>query len=348
MTGDDPPDHPPVVDGHTDALLSCYGGIRGGRPFRSRSERGHVDVERAREGGLAAAVFATFVPNSAAGMLGDPPDDEPYPRLDAKVARRETFDMLALLHSWAHDLDGFRVVTDVDDLAACVEGGAFGAVPHLEGAEAVQPDLANLDLLYAAGVRSIGPVWSRPNDFGEGVPLVHDSTPDTGGGLTDAGEALVDGCNERGIVVDCAHLTSEGFFDVADRSEDPLVVSHSAAYEVSPSARNLTDEQLEAVAESDGVVGLTLSVAQLHPGGESDRDLSLDVVADHVDHLVDVMGVEHVALGTDFDGATIPNAVGDASGLPAVLDAIADRGYDEDELAAICHENWLRVFDATW
>jgi len=336
---------PAVVDGHTDAILRCHGS---GRTFLERTDEGHLDLPRARDGGLDVVTLATFVPNSAGGSLGATPADEPAPGLDAVVARRETYEQLALPHRWAHESDEFRIVKRVADLDACLDGDALGAVLHLEGAEAVDPDCANLDLLYAAGVRSIGPVWSRPNAFGHGVPLVHDATPDTGPGLTEAGERLVRACNERGIVVDGAHMTAAALADTADVSTDPLVVSHGGAHAVSPSARNYTDEQIERIADSDGLLGITLATTQLRPDGADDPETPVSLVADHVEHVVELVGVEHVALGTDFDGATIPDGVGDATGLPAVLDALRDRGFGGEDLAAILGGNWRRVFAAIW
>jgi membrane dipeptidase len=350
MTGDEDADMTglPIVDGHADAILRCYDGISSGRGFLERDENGHLDLRRARDGGIDVVTLATFVPNGAAGTLGSTPDDEPASELDPGVARRETFDMLALPHRWARESDAFRIVETTADLDDCVDGERLGAVLHLEGAGAVAPDCSNLDLLYAAGVRSIGPVWSRPNAFGHGVPLVHDRTPDIGPGLTEAGERLVRACNDRGIVLDCAHMTAAGLADTDRVSDDPIVVSHGGAHAVSPSARNYTDDQIETVAASEVVIGITLATTQLRPDGADDPDTPVSLVADHVEHVVDVAGVDSVALGTDFDGATIPSAVGDAAGLGVVLDALRDRGFDGEDLAAIVGGNWRRVYEATW
>ena len=220
-------------------------------------------------------------------------------------------------------------------------------MPHLEGAAAIPPDLSNLDLLYAAGLRSVGLVWSRPNAFAEGVPFLHGASPDTGAGLTEAGERLVAACNERGIVVDCAHLNAAGFWDVLDASDDPPVVSHACAHAVCPSSRNLTDEQLRAVGERDGVVGLTFGTGYLHPEGDRDATVGLDTVVDHVDAMVDAAGIDAVALGSDFDGASITDAVGDVTGLRDLLDALRGRGYDETAVEKVAWRNWRRVLAET-
>ena len=357
-----------VLDGHNDALLRLWSDEDDPvAAFRDGRDGGHVDLPRAREGGLAAGLFAAFAPSGE--RLEPTGTDEgyayPYPDPpDTDHARRVTYEQLALLHRLDREVEGFRVVTDPGGLERCLDGEAsatsrassgrssdggeaVGAVPHLEGAAAVASDLANLDLLYAAGVRSIGLVWSRPNGFGHGVPAEYPGDPDTGPGLTDAGRELVRACDERGIVVDCAHLNAAGVEDVAACSSDPLVVSHAGAHAVCPASRNLTDEQLELVGRSDGVVGVTFASGFLRPDGDREADTSIETLVDHVVHVADVAGPESVALGSDFDGASIPEEVGDVAGLPAVLDALRER-FTERETRAIAAGNWRRVLRETW
>src|SRR5690606_7884594 len=141
---------------------------------------------------------------------------------------------------------------------------------QIEGAEAIDPDLNALEVLYQAGLRSLGITWSRPNTFASGVPFRFPSSPDTGPGLTDAGRDLVRACNELGILIDLSHLNQQGFYDVAGLSDAPLVATHSNAHVVSNTSRNLTDDQLEAIRASGGVVGLNYAVAFLRPDGSRD------------------------------------------------------------------------------
>src|SRR5262249_13192549 len=139
------------------------------------------------------------------------------------------------------------------------EVGRVTVIMHMEGAEALSTDLSDLEEWYGRGLRSLGPVWSRPNAFGEGVPFAFPSTPDTGPGLTPAGRNLVNACNRLGILVDCSHLTEAGFWDVASLSLVPLVATHSNAHALCRSSRNLTDAQLDAIGESGGVVGINFT-----------------------------------------------------------------------------------------
>jgi membrane dipeptidase len=149
-------------------------------------------------------------------------------------------------------------------------------------------------------------------------------------------------------MVDLSHLNEAGFWDVAAISDAPLVATHSNAHAISPSSRNLTDEQLAAVRDSDGLVGLNFHVGFLNPDGERDPDLPLAVMVDHLDYLLDKLGEERVGLGSDFDGATMPRAIGDVAGLPHLLAAMRERGYGEALIRKIACDNWLRVLEKTW
>src|SRR6516165_1162978 len=137
--------------------------------------------------------------------------------------------------------------------------------------------------LHAAGLRSpLGPVWSRPNAFGHGVPFLCPSSPDTGPGLTDLGKELVRRCNQFRILIDLSHINERGFWDVAAISDVPLVATHSNAHALSPHSRNLTDKQLAAIRETGGLVGANLATAFLRPDGARNADASIDLVVDHL------------------------------------------------------------------
>jgi membrane dipeptidase len=221
-------------------------------------------------------------------------------------------------------------------------------VLHFEGAEAIDPQLQSLETWYAAGLRSLGPVWSRPNAFAHGVPFAFPSSPDTGPGLTPAGARLVRRCAELGIAVDLSHLNEAGFWDVAELDPGPLVASHSGAHAVSAASRNLTDAQLDAIAASDGLVGIVFAAPFLRPDFADTPDTPLELIVAHARHVADRVGARHVALGSDFDGATIPAELGGADGLPKLVAALAAAGFEDEELADVCWRNWRRVLDAWW
>ncbi len=346
---------PPVFDGHNDCLLRLPDDDP--ESFLTGRESGHLDFPRARDGNFAGGLFALFVSPSPDttpreqrwvqtedGSRLDPP-----PQLRPSYAQEVIERLLSRLET-ALEASGGRVelAESVPELRNCLDDGTLATVLHFEGAEPIEPDLSNLESYYDRGLRSLGLVWSRPNQFGYGVPFEFPASPDTGPGLTEEGSALVNQCNDLGIVVDLAHLNERGFWDVADISTDPLVVSHAGVHDICPSTRNLTGEQLDAVAESGGLVGITFAVNAIRPDGERDTDTSVETLVDHFEYVADCIGIDHVAVGSDFDGAEIPDPVGDVAGLPEVFEELAERGFDAADRRKVASENWLRVLDETW
>ena len=322
-----------------------------------RSADGHIDLPRARDGGFGGGLFSIYVsadPTAAppAGPILAHREDVAVkmPRaLELGFAQRTALAELGILYRLQRESAGqLRVVRSTDDVRACLRDGVLAAAIHFEGAEPIDPRLDLLDVFHAAGLRSVGPVWSRPNDFGTGVPYLFDHSPDTGPGLTDPGKALVRACNRLGILVDVSHLNEQGFWDVAALSDAPLVASHSNAHALAPSPRNLTDRQLDAVKASGGIVGVNFYVAFLRADGRDDPETPIARIVEHFQYLVERMGIDHVGFGADLDGARIPTEVGDVAGLPRVLAALRAAGFDTPALRKLAHENWLRLLDATW
>lgn len=336
----------PIFDGHNDTLLALSPArADGGRSFLVRNTEGHLDLPRAREGGLAGGMFAIFVPSDPKA----PDALEMSPLRDSAYAQRFTISAVAgLIRLEAQSGGRIKVVRTIGELDVCLRQAILAVVLHFEGAEAIDPALDALYVFYEAGLRSLGVVWSRPNAFGHGVPFKFPSSPDTGPGLTDAGQELVRACNGLGILVDLAHMNEQGFWDVARLSEAPLVVTHAAVHALCPSARNLTDKQLDAIGESGGVVGITFYVGDLRADGQRDADTPITEIVRHVDYVADRIGIDHVAIGSDFDGALIPREIGDVTGLPRLIAALRDRGYDDAALRKLAHENWARVLRETW
>jgi membrane dipeptidase len=342
----------PILDGHNDTLLELQTGTAGeGRSFFVRSDQGHVDLPRAREGNFAGGLFAIFVQGEQSPPKEDPAAFEAMTRLPVELtcAQRVTISTMAQLFRLEAESGGqLQVVRTVDQLSVCLEEGVLAAVMHFEGAEAIDPKLDALLVFYEAGLRSLGIVWSRPNEFGHGVPFSFPHSPDTGPGLTDAGKALVRACVELGILVDVSHLNEKGFWDVAHISDAPLVATHSGVHALCPSSRNLTDAQLDAIGATGGLVGVNFHVGFLRADGREDEETPISEVVRHVNYVAGRIGIEHVAFGSDFDGAKMPRELGDVTGLPKLVAALQENGYGETDLKKITHENWLRVFRRTW
>jgi membrane dipeptidase len=167
--------------------------------------------------------------------------------------------------------------------------------------------------------------------------------------LTSHGRHLVRQCNRLGILVDLSHLNLRGFLDVAGISDAPLVASHSNAHALCASTRNLTDEQLDMISATRGLVGVNFAVGFLREDGRLEPDSTpLETVVRHIDYLVERMGIDCVGLGSDFEGAVPPGELGDVSRLPVLFDALRARGYHDDAVSKIAHGNWLRVLRETW
>jgi membrane dipeptidase len=244
--------------------------------------------------------------------------------------------------------DDLALCTSAAGIEAAMASGRIAAVMHMEGAEAIDEGCDLLHLFHAMGLRSLGPVWSRPTAFGHGVPFRFPGSPDTGPGLTDAGRRLVRECNALRILIDLSHLNAAGMADVAALSDAPLVATHSNAHAVTPSTRNLTDRQLAMIRDSGGLVGLNFATVFLRPDGRRDPATGWDPLLRHLDHLIAVLGEDHVGFGSDFDGATVPAPLGDVRGLPRMLAALRAHGYDDALLAKLAHRNWIAVLRRTW
>lgn len=348
---------PAIFDGHNDTLLRLHRrtDFDPVAAFLDGVEGGHIDLPRARAGGLGGGMFAMFSPSPKGP---DDPRDEmrgesydlPLPaQIDAAYATEQVMSMASLLLRIERASDGkVRVCRSASELRECFRSGVLAAVMHIEGAEAIDPDFKTLEVLHQAGLRSIGPVWSRPTIFGHGVPFRYPDTPDTGPGLTDHGFALVKACNELNLVVDLSHLNEAGFWDVARTSDAPLIATHSNAHVHCANTRNLTDRQLAAIRESGGLVGVNFATSFLRADGQMDAQTGLDVMLRHFDHLIEHVGIDGVGFGSDFDGATIPGDIGDAAGLGTFRDAMRAHGYDDATMAKLCHENWFDVLERTW
>ena len=346
---------PAIFDGHNDVLLRLLRDpARREETWLTDTGQGHVDLPRMRAGGLAGGFFAIYVPSDEMPDLSAEMEVPPYrlPLPDPiPVERAQPVAMAMAGHLlWMERASGgaFAVCTDVPAIRRCMERGTIAAVMHMEGAEPIGADLDALHLFHAMGLRSLGPVWSRPTAFGHGVPFAYPATPDTGEGLTPAGRDLVRECNRLGIMVDLSHLNEEGFDDVAAISDAPLVATHSNAHAITASSRNLTDRQLDAIRDSDGMVGVNFAVGFLNEDGMRRADRGLDPILRHLDHLIGRLGEGRVGFGSDFDGAEIPTAMGSCAGLPRLREAMAAHGYDAPLMERLCHGNWLALLERTW
>lgn len=314
-----------IIDGHEDVP---YALLHEDRDFFQRSAIGQVDLPRLKEGGVRAAFFALY-------------EEEEY--LSIPVERcLQAYDCLRVVLERG---EGEMVlVRNVSDLTAANAAGKFAVILHAEGAEPVNEDMTVLHALYDLGLRSLGITWSRTNRFAEGVGDANQRL-----GLTGAGVKLVKECNRMGVIVDVSHLNEEGFWDVIKTSTRPVIATHSNAWAICPHIRNLKDDQLRAIADSGGTVGINFHTSFLRPDLKEDPQTDPGILADHVDYIAGVAGIDHVAFGSDYDGAITPPAgMENVSRFPRLIEVLRQRGYDDGSLQKMMSGNLIRVFRDTW
>ncbi|MBV0892524.1 dipeptidase [Paracoccus sp. Z118] len=342
-----------VFDGHNDMLQRLVAAPDAARLFLNGDGTGHLDLPRMKAGGMAGGFFAIWVPvpdfsvsrgsqqNWTPPFCHDLPAEVPH-----DAALPSAFEQAATLLA-VERTGALSVCRSAAELRAAMDAGRIAAIMHMEGAEAIR-DMDALHLWHAMGLRSLGPVWSRPTPYGHGVPFAFPSSPDTGDGLPEAGKALVRECNALRIMLDLSHLNEKGCDDVARLSDAPLVASHSCVHAIAPSSRNLTDRQLRQIADSGGLVGLNFAIGFLRPDGQREQIDGAGIMLRHLDHLLGILGEKGVALGSDFDGALMPADLPDTAALPRLIQAMRDHGYGEELVERIAWRNWVEVLERTW
>ena len=272
-----------------------------------------------------------------------------------EMALRRALKMVTTLNNEVEDSDAFELATNASDLEEAVGNNTRTLILGMEGAEPFRGDLDVLDVFYRLGLRLITLTHARRNELADGAFYTPRQTG-TRGGLTDVGVEVVERASEKGIVIDVSHLNKIGFWDVLEFADDPIVASHSNCRAIADVSRNLTDDQLRAIANSGGVTGMALV------GTFIGDDASMEAFLDHVDHAVDVAGIDHVGFGFDFadylakyrpgwdpedppfGGTGVPGLDNDQE-IQNLAPALQKRGYSKEEVDKLTHQNFLRVFD---
>ena len=307
-----------VIDGHCDSIGDQ---LENDRWLGDRSDKGHIDLPRLREGGIDAQFFACYVPT-------------PFQRHGAFTHAMDRLDQLLLLEERLPEQ--FTLVRRADDLARAKATGRIAGIAGLEGAEALDASIGALRQFYRLGVRNLGLAWNYRNAACDGV-----AESRTNGGLTEFGVKVVEECNRLGMLLDVSHLSPAGVADVLAVSRQPIIASHSNAYALCDHPRNLTNAQMEAIAAGGGVIGVTFVNAFLNR--ENPEATTVDDVVAHIEYMLGVVGPEHISIGSDFDGCTTPMDLNDATSYPLITQKLVERGHDPKVIRKILGENLLRV-----
>ncbi|MYF98405.1 membrane dipeptidase [Candidatus Poribacteria bacterium] len=279
-----------------------------------------LNIPKMREGGIDVAFFAVDVTRAWKNHLSYALDA--FGWFNAEIDANST---------------DIRIVRKADDIHAAKEKGKLAAVLAIENSEAVERSLNILRSLYLLGVRSIG-LTHNPNTWAS----TGNDEGETGGGLTKFGVQLVKEMNKLGMLVDVSHISERGFWDVLDITDAPIIASHSNCMTLCNHSRNLTNEQLKAIAANGGVVGITFVPGFITEDGWRKRPPFAQLL-NHIEYAIDVAGLDHVGIGSDFDGGG--DLLRDATEYPKITEGLSKRGYTDTAIQKILGENLLRVFE---
>ncbi len=321
-----------IIDLHCDTVWAIEKAKEKGEECSLKRSSFQIDEEKLAKGNYFAQCFAMFVPN------------------DGEHRFEKCTEMIALYYEELKRCERLAPAYSYADVIKNRENKKISAILTMEDGCPIGESLENLEKLYALGVRMVCLTWDYQNALGapnRNKTLYGETpdpfTPERKRGLTDFGKDVVKKMNGIGIIVDVSHLSDAGFFDVAKVSEKPFVASHSNARALCRHVRNLTDEQLKLLADKGGVVGTTYVKGFLHEQGTVGAK-TLDALMPHIRHIRNIIGVEHIALGSDFDGMDKDIQLCDASKVPLLVQRLEKEGFSTEEIEKITHKNALRVF----
>jgi membrane dipeptidase len=319
-----------VVDGHNDTMLKIIDDKTWLPKINiGKNTDNHIDIPKLVEGGLNIPFFAAFT----SGYYND---------IQKSISRT-----LALINAlyWTenNNIDSFKIANSVEDIKEIVAEGKIAAIPTIEGAYSLDENNA-IELLrqyYDLGIKVVGFNWNYSNDLGEGCSKTYndpDKTPSSGG-LTKLGEKVALEMNKLGMIIDVSHMAESTFWDIINVSKMPIIASHSGVYALRNHPRNLKDKQLKALAKNGGVIGIVLASSFLTDG----EFAYVKDYVDHIDYAVNLIGIDHVGIGSDFDGTYLPDDIENSSELYKIVEELNNRGYKDDDIEKILGKNMLRV-----
>jgi len=271
------------------------------------------------EGGIDCQTFAVYT----GGRVNQP------------GATLRALQMIDVFYSECDENPGITPIMSHGEILEAEKAGNVAALLAIEGAEPLQGDLGALRTFHRLGVRMLSLTWNWRTPFADGVDAER-----SGGKLTDLGVKAVREMERLGIVLDVSHISDSCYWDIAELKKGPFIASHSNCRDLCDHQRNLTDEMIEALADHGGVMGMNFA-----PAFVDKEEATVQRVVDHIDHIVDLVGPDHVGLGSDFDGiGSTPIGLEDATKMPNITRELVMREYSEDDIMKILGGNHLRVF----
>lgn len=316
-----------VIDCHADTLLKRY--LRTFDTIFSSNyvkNEDHISKDLQIAGGIDLQVFAIFIPSKL-----------------EKIGIEVSLEMIALAKEM--EKEGYLLIRSLRDLTKIGgNNGKIGMVLSMEGAVALERNMNLLPIFYELGIRNIGLSWSRLNLFCDGSSF--SESKDGGRGLSSDGKELVENIEKLGMIIDISHLNEKGFTDVSRLVTKPFIASHSNAYELCPVSRNLKDNQLEEIASTGGVVGVNFCRGFLSKNPE---EASIKDVVKHIRYIAELIGINHVGVGSDFDGILkTPKGLENASKMKDISFILSKEGFSKMDIDKIMGNNFQRVFKKIW
>lgn len=304
-----------VVDAHCDTLLK----VDNESGLYDLGNRAHLDIKRLKNK-VDLQLFAVFIESCF----------KPYQPLQRGLELIEIFHR-ELEKNKSH----MALITNKEDLVQVGQLDKVHALLTVEGGEILCGKTALLHILFRLGVRSIGLTWNQRNDIADGCGEAL-----TCSSLTNFGIEVIKEMNLLGMIIDLAHISERGFWAVLEHTRQPVMVSHGNCQKICNHVRNLTDSQIRALKENNGVMGITFVPAFL----SGERSSSEDVLR-HIDHAASLVGADHIGLGSDFDGTdTLPEGLDNVCQVFALANNLSKRGYSNDDIEKIMGKNFLRLF----
>lgn len=354
-----------LVDTHNDFLWQAF---YRGATFGNHAHGFHSDLNRFFEGGVNVQVFAVWIPMNKVKSS--------YQFVTQQINRLKQYES-----TYSND---FEIAYNSEDINRIINANKLCGLIGVEGGTAIHSDIDNVNRLHSMGVRYIGLTWNNSNNIASSAR--DEVERGAAGGLTNFGKRVVNRMDEVGILIDVSHLGERAFWDLVETTKNPILASHSNVYSINPHYRNLTDDQIRAIAKSGGVVQVSFhdlflhknapgnrqpNAMQLHSGKledfkrESGADLTkfnelrydflintrsgkgtdIELLIDHIDHIVKIAGIDYVGLGSDYDGGiSPPYELYDVTTYPVITKRLYERGYSKEDIKKILGLNFLRVF----
>jgi membrane dipeptidase len=320
-----------LIDTHNDVTSRTVEGF----DISKAATDGHTDVPRLRAGGVGAVFFAAYV------------------AADYETTHSSANRALKMIDTVRHDIvaahpNDFVFATSAADIEAAHRQGKIAALIGIEGGHAIENSPRLLRDFYALGVRYMTLTHTNTNGWADSSGDIDDNTVKRNNGLNDLGRQIVAEMNRLGMIVDISHVADKTFWDVIEVSKAPPFASHSSCRALANVPRNMTDEMITALGKKGGVIQINFNCGFLavKPAGEKPSATLADVV-NHIDHAVKLAGIDHVGIGSDFDGVPCtPTGLDDVSKFPNLTRAFLEKGYKADDIKKIYGGNTLRLMRA--